>query len=109
MGPLARFLLALTNLVRSGAIKKIPDAIKFAKQEFGEVTPLLKKQIENVFNKVKKPVIGKPGKKEGTVIPMVKEGAKKTEGIEALDQKPLDEVNLSDDPMDDLEKILNGS
>ena len=108
MGPLARFLLALTNLVRSGAIKKIPDAIKFAKQEFGEVTPLLKKQIENVFNKVKKPVIGKPGKKEGTVVPMVKEGAKKTEGLEALDQKPLDEVNLSDDPMDDLEKILRG-
>ena len=43
MGPLAKFLLSLTNLVRSGAIKKIPDAIKFAKQEFGEVTPLLKK------------------------------------------------------------------
>ena len=52
MGPLAKFLLSLTNLVRSGAIKKIPDAIKFAKQEFGEVTPLLKKQIENVFSKI---------------------------------------------------------
>ena len=37
---------------------------------------------------------------------MVKEGAKKTEGIETLEAKPLDEVNLSDDPMDDLEKIL---
>jgi hypothetical protein len=30
-------------------------------------------------------VVGKPGKKEGAVIPMVKEGAKKAEGIETLD------------------------
>ena len=108
MGPLAKFLLALTNLVRSGAIKKIADAIKFAKQEFGEITPLLRKQIERIFEQAKKPVVGKPGKKEGVVIPMVKEGAKKTEGIETLDAKPLDEVNLSDDAMDDLEKILRG-
>jgi len=107
MGPLAQFLLALTNLVRSGAIRNIPQAIKFAEQQFGKITPLLKKQIEKVFDKTKKPVIGKPGKKEGTVLPFVRD-AKKTEGIETLDAKPLDEVNLSDDPMDDLEKILRG-
>ena len=104
MGPLAKFLLALTNLVRSGGIKKIPDAIKFAEQQFGKVTPLLKKQIEKVFESAKKPVVGKPGKKEGAVIPMVKEGTKKTEGIETLD-----EFNLSkDDPMGDFEKIVKG-
>ena len=117
MGPLAKFLLALTNLVRSGGIKKIPDAIKFAKQEFGEVTPLLRKQIERVFDKVKKPVVGKPGKKEGTVLPMVKEGTKKSEGIETLEDssplmdrlnKKVEEMRLSDDdPMGDLEQILN--
>jgi len=107
MGPLAQFLIALTNLVRSGAIRKIPQAIKFAEQQFGKVTPLLKKQIEKVFESAKKPVVGKPGKKEGTVLPFVRD-AKKTEGIETLDAKPLDEVNLSDDPMDDLEKILRG-
>ena len=84
MGPLAQFLLSLANLVRSGAIKKIPDAIKFAEQQFGKVTPLLKKQIEKVFDSAKKPVVGKPGKKEGTVIPMVKEIAKKEEGIATL-------------------------
>jgi len=90
MGPLAQFLLALTNLVRSGAIRKVPQAIKFAEQQFGKVTPLLKKQIEKVFDKAKKPVVGKPGKKEGTVLPMVKEGAKKAEGIETLeDSSPL--------------------
>ena len=90
---------------------------KFAKQEFGEVTPLLRKQIEKVFDKIKKPVVGKPGKKEGTVLPMVKEGAKKAEGIETLEDssplmdrldKKVEEMRLSDDdPMGDLEQILN--
>ena len=103
MGQLAQFLLALSNLVRSGIIKKLPDAIKIAEREFGKVTPLLKKQIEKVFEKVKKPVVGKPGKKEGTVLPFVRD-AKKTEGIETLD-----EFNLTkDDPMGDLEKIIKG-
>jgi len=104
MGLLAKFLLALTNLVRSGAIRNIPTALKAAEREFGRVTPLLKKQIERIFEQAKKPVVGKPGKKEGIVIPMVKEGAKKTEGIETLD-----EFNLTkDDPMGDLEKIVKG-
>ena len=109
MGPLAQFIIALTNLVRSGAIRKIPQAIKFAEQQFGKVTPLLKKQIEKVFESVKKPVVGKPGKKEGVVIPMVKEVAKKEEGIGSLDVSEFDEFNLSkDDPMGDLEKIVKG-
>ena len=104
MGPLAQFLLALSNLVRSGIIRNIPTALKAAEREFGKVTPLLKKQIERIFEQAKKPVVGKPGKKEGVIIPMVKEGAKKTEGIETLD-----EFNLSkDDPMGDLEKIVKG-
>jgi hypothetical protein len=81
MGPLAQFLLALTNLVRSGIIRKLPDAIKAAEREFGRVTPLLRKQIERIFEQAKKPVIGKPGKKEGTVLPFVRD-VKKTEGIE---------------------------
>ena len=53
MGPLAQFLLALTNLVRSGIIRKLPDAIKAAERQFGKVTPLLKKQIEKFLNKLK--------------------------------------------------------
>ena len=103
MGALARFLLALERLARRSGFK-IEDAYKFAKQEFGEITPLLRKQIQNVYKKIQKPVVGKPGKKEGTVIPMVKEGAKKAEGIETLD-----EFNLTkDDPIGDLEKIVKG-
>jgi hypothetical protein len=104
MGPLAQFIIALTNLVRSGAIRKIPQAIKFAEQQFGKVTPLLKKQIEKVFESAKKPVVGKPGKKEGAVIPMVKEGAKKAEGIETLDDK-----GLTDSPLNDLKRIIEDS
>ena len=103
MGQIAKFLLALERLARRQGLK-IEDAYKFAKQEFGEVTPILKKQIQKVFDKIKKPVVGKPGKKEGAVIPMVKEGTKKAEGIETLD-----EFNLSkDDPMGDFEKIVKG-
>jgi hypothetical protein len=102
MGAIARFLIALERLARRQGLK-IEDAYKFAKQEFGEITPLLKKQIQNVFDKIKKPVVGKPGKKEGTVLPFVRD-AKKTEGIETLD-----EFNLTkDDPMGDLEKIVKG-
>ena len=94
MGPLAQFIIALTNLVRSGAIRKIPQAIKFAEQQFGKVTPLLKKQIEKVFESAKKPVVGKPGKKEGAVIPMVKEVAKKDEGIASLEDAPTIEGQM---------------
>jgi len=118
MGPLAQFILALTNLVRSGAIRKVPQAIKFAEQQFGKVTPLLKKQIEKVFESAKKPLVGKTGKKEGTVLPLVKKIAeKKEEGIASLDDssplmdklgKDVEEFRLSDDdPMGDLEQILN--
>jgi hypothetical protein len=118
MGPLAQFILALTNLVRSGAIRKVPQAIKFAEQQFGKVTPLLKKQIEKVFESAKKPLVGKTGKKEGTVLPLVRKIAeKKEEGIASLDDssalmdklgKDVEEFRLSDDdPMGDLEQILN--
>ena len=146
MGPLAQFILALTNLVRSGAIRKVPQAIKFAEQQFGKVSPLLKKQIEKVFESAKKPLVGKQGKKEGTVLPLVRKIAeKKEEGIASLDdssslmdklgkdvedmkplseaekdiaeiQKSIDDLNQADaeefrlsddDPMGDLEQILN--
>jgi len=106
MGALARFLLILDKLVKSGVINKIDQAIKFAKNEFGEVTPLIKKQIEKVFKETKKPQVGTPAKKEATVSPI-------REGIETLADKKvldkLDDVNLSkDDPLGDLEKIVKG-
>ena len=117
MGALARFLLILDKLVKSGVINKIPQAIKFAKNEFGEVTPLIKKQIEKIFKTAKEPTVGTP-KKGGTVIPLAKKIAeKKNEGIASLEDssplmdklgKDVEEFRLSDDdPMGDLEQILN--
>ena len=102
MGPLAQFILALTNLVRSGAIRKVPQAIKFAEQQFGKVSPLLKKQIEKVFESAKKPLVGKTGKKEGTVLPLVRKIAeKKEEGIASLD----DSSSLMDRLEKDVEDV----
>ena len=90
MGQLAKFLLSLSNLVRTGGIRKIEDAFNIAKQEFGEVTPLLKKQIERIFSRGKKQ---DPGiKKEGEVISIKRDKNNLTE----------------DDPMGDLEKIVKG-
>ena len=101
MGALARFLLILDKLVKGGTIKKIDQAIKFAKNEFGEVTPLIKKQIEKVFKSAKKPLVGKQGKKEGTVLPLVRKIAeKKEEGIASLDD--------SSALMDKLDKKVEG-
>jgi len=85
MGPLAKFLLSLANLVRSGGIKKIDQALKFAKQQSDiELTPLVKKQIEMVFKKAKKPESGT--KKKGEVVPM-------KEGIESLDEFKAPKTN----------------
>ena len=100
MGPIARFLLALNRLARARGFK-IEDAYKFAKQEFGEITPLLRKQIQNVFDKIKKPVLGKPGKKEGTVLPFIKETGKEPKGLETLD------VSEFDESMGNLDEMVN--
>jgi len=97
MGAIARFLIALERLARRQGLK-IEDAFKFAKQEFGEITPLLRKQIQNVYTKIKKEIPGKSGEK-GRVIPF-----KKTEGIETLDDK-----GLTDSPLDDLKRIIEES
>ena len=108
MGAFAKFLIALERLVRTGGIKKIDQAIKFAENQFGKISKdgLFRKQIENVFKKAKKPTVGTPAKKEATVSPI-------REGIETLADKKvldkLDDVNLSaDDPLGDLEKIVKG-
>jgi len=101
---LAKFLLSLTNLVRSGAIKKIDQALKFAKNEFGEITPLIRKQIEKVFKEVKKPKVGKETKKEGKVIP-IKEGIMATgEAGSALKRVQEATEKLKEDPK--LQEIL---
>ena len=67
MGQLGKFLLALNNMVKRGDLRKIEDAFNMAKQEFGELTPLLTKQIQKIFAN-KKQAPGIKNKKEGEVI-----------------------------------------
>ena len=45
-----KFLQAARNLVKNKAMKK-DDILRFAKQEFGEVSDFLRKQIDNLFKK----------------------------------------------------------
>ena len=50
INPVLKFLLAARNLVKNQGLSK-EQVLKFAKQEFGEVNELLKRQIDNLFPK----------------------------------------------------------
>jgi len=95
---MGKFLEVLFRLVQTGTIKKIDQALKFAKNEFGEITPLIRKQIEKVFKDAKKPKVGKPTKKEGEVVP-IKEGIMATdEAGSALKRVQEATEKLKEDP-----------
>ena len=67
MGPaIGRFLKAVGRLAKNGDIT-IKQAYDFAKREFGEVSDLLKLQINRIFKQSDAPSIKKP-KKPGEVI-----------------------------------------
>ena len=67
MGPaIGRFLAAVARLAKNGDIS-IDEAYRFAKKEFGEVSDLLKLQINKIFKQSDAPSIRKP-KPEGKVI-----------------------------------------
>ncbi len=65
MGPIRTFLKAVERLARNGDIS-IDDAYRFAKQQFGEVSDLMKLQINKLFKQKQDPGIKK--QKEGEVI-----------------------------------------
>jgi hypothetical protein len=62
-----KFIQSLKSLASKGNIK-IDDAYKAAKLEFGEVSNLLKLQINKIFQQSKAPSIKKPENKPGEVI-----------------------------------------
>ena len=64
MGPVIKFLQAVRNLSRQGVKKE--DIYNAAKREFGEMSELLKRQIDDIYSRYKKPASGT--KKEGDVI-----------------------------------------
>ena len=63
-----KFLQSLRSLAKSGAVKSVDQAMDFAKREFGEVTDLLKRQIEQVFRKPDGGITSIKKPKEGEVI-----------------------------------------
>ena len=67
------FLISLGNLIRTGGVKTIKQAMDFAKQQFGKIDQSFVDDIVNVFKKEGKT-------KKGDVVP-IKEG----EGIMAAD------------------------
>ena len=67
MGPaIGRFLKAVSRLAKNGDIT-IDEVYEFAKKEFGEVSDLMKLQINKIFKEADAPSIKKP-RKEGEVI-----------------------------------------
>tara|TARA_R100001129_G_scaffold7337_1_gene5504 strand:- start:2291 stop:3025 length:735 start_codon:yes stop_codon:yes gene_type:complete len=93
MGAMIRFLQAVRRLAKLGVKKD--EIIEFGKREFGEITDLLRKQIDDIYDRFKSPASGT--KQPGEVVDI------KTK------EKITDEFNLTeDDPMGDLEKIVKG-
>ena len=71
-----KFLNSLRNLVKSKGIRTPEQAYEFAKNQFGKIPALLKKQIDDIF---KKKDVAKTEKK-GDVVPIKKdEGIKSTQ------------------------------
>jgi len=110
-----RFLIAARSLANQGLSKEA--IINFAKNEFGEITELFQKQIDNIF---KRPASGiekikvKDEVFDDTVVKLpIDDQGKPFNPRNPLKQydkpKKTDEFNLSeDDPLGDLEKIIKG-
>jgi hypothetical protein len=115
---LLKFLNAARSLAKQGF--KQEDIIKFAKQEFGEVTDLVKLQINKIFKTKNQPSVGIKTKDpvfDNTVetIPFDDTGApfnprdpqktygKPREGIETLDEADKDIADIQN-TIDDLNK-----
>ena len=87
MGPaIGRFLKAVSRLAKNKDIT-IEEAYKFAKQEFGEVSDLLKLQINKIFKTSDAPSIKKP-KKEGEVIEAVFKPGKSKYSDKVIEESP---------------------
>jgi len=70
MGPaIGRFLKAVERLAKNKDIT-INEVYDFAKREFGEVSDLLKVQINRIFKQSDAPSIKKPEKPKGEVVPL---------------------------------------
>jgi hypothetical protein len=97
-----RFLKSLRTLARNGNIT-IDEAYKFAKQEFGEVSDLLKLQINKIFKDADAPSIKLP-KKEGEVIDVSFKPGKDKYG-KVVEKSPSQESGIMDRVLGAAEKL----
>ena len=81
-----KFLIALGNLIRTGGVKTIKQAMDFAKQQFGKIDKSFSDDIVNVFKKEGKT-------KKGDVVPI----KKKKETLSEADQDIADIQKSIDD------------
>ena len=88
-----KFLQAARNLAKQGMKKE--QILDFARREFGEVSKLLRKQIDDIFKAKPKT------EKKGEVVPI-----KKDEGIETLSEadKDIADIQKSIDDLDETVK-----
>ena len=66
IGPVIKFLQAARSLSKQGVKKE--QILEFARREFGKVSELLKRQIDDIYSRYSKPATG--GKKPGEVVPI---------------------------------------
>jgi hypothetical protein len=85
MGPIRTFLKAVERLARNGDIS-IDDAYRFAKQQFGEVSDLMKLQINRLFKQKQDPGIKK--QKEGEVIEVSFKPGKSKYSDKVIEESP---------------------
>ncbi len=85
MGPIRAFLKAVERLARNGDIS-IDDAYRFAKQQFGEVSDLMKLQINKLFKQKQAP--GIKYKKEGEVIDVSFKPGKSKYSDKVIEESP---------------------
>ena len=89
MGPFLKFLQAARSMAKQGMSKE--QILDFARREFGKVSELLRKQIDDIFKAKPKT------EKKGDVVPI-----KKKEGIETLSAADHDIADIQKS-MDDLD------
>ena len=96
------FLKAARNRVKEGMGKE--QVLDFARREFGEVTKLLRKQIDDLFKA--KPTKTKPTKK-GDVVPIKEEGIMATDEAAKIVKKRTDDI-ATGDPTGKTSEIMEG-
>ena len=90
-----RFLQAARKLAKQGMSKE--QILDFARREFGKISELLRRQIDDIYSRYKKPKT----EKKGEVVPI-----KKDEGIETLSEadKDIADIQKSIDDLDETVK-----